>query len=292
MCKWAERRPPELKDGFWSLQGPPARSEGPKDKRWMASGNLKNRATEGHLWRTGWSETSSFSPLLSFFFMSLTQSPVRFRCSYSEQVGWVTQLLCSGFSLATSPFFLPLLLLFFFLRPLLSTLPLYSPFSLFAIYRSICALGVLGWTDKIWLGFVGVVCRKRRNIREEWGSERAASRFPCCSCWLSLCLRLISWSFTFATVTMTALVPSRFISGLSVDTSSEAQHNCCAQLIFPKISLLSSKQSHLEVLTDVFTGKKTIAWRMPYKTRLLWVENVLFQIFQHQKAERSLSNGS
>ncbi len=42
--------------------------------------------------------------ILRCLFMPLARSPVLCLCSYSEQVGWVTQLLCSGLSLAISPF--------------------------------------------------------------------------------------------------------------------------------------------------------------------------------------------
>lgn len=76
------------------------------------------------------------------------------------------------------PLFLPPLFLFFLSTPF--SFSLYSPFNLFSISRCICALQVLGWTDKHWLGFGGV--QRRRNVREEWGSDRAVSCFPCCSC--------------------------------------------------------------------------------------------------------------
>lgn len=174
MCKWAELRPPELKDGFWSLRGP-HQVRGPKDERWMASGNLKNRATVERLCRTGWPETSSFSPPLSFF-MRLAGSPVLCLCSYSEQVGWVTQLLCSGPLTTYLLLFLPPLYLFFFC-PLLSTFPPYSPFNLFSISRSICALQVLGWTDKHWLGFGGVVCSGGGTQEKSGGLRERSSVF-------------------------------------------------------------------------------------------------------------------
>lgn len=109
--------------------------------------------------------------ILRCLFMPLARSPVLCLCSYSEQVGWVTQLLCSGLSLAISPFSsssCSLPPLFFFALSLL--LSPYSPFNLYCISWSICALSVLGWTDKHWLGFGGGGwCREEEEQRRRVG---------------------------------------------------------------------------------------------------------------------------
>lgn len=151
--------------------------------------------------------------ILRCLFMPLARSPVLCLCSYSEQVGWVTQLLCSGLSLAISPFsssscslpplfFLPSPFYFPLIRLSISTV---SP-GPSVHFR--CSDGQIS-TD--WVSGEGGDVERRRNRGEEWGSERSVSCFRCCSCWLPLCLCLICWGFTFATVTMQVFVQSGFL---------------------------------------------------------------------------------
>lgn len=158
MCKWAGRRPPI---GEWeSLKMASDHSRGPRQVRVRKMSAQWRAAT----WRIGpqWGVCGGLGDLkpphslLRCLFMPLTRSPVLCLCSYSEQVGWVTQLLCSGLSLAISPFFFLLLFPSSFFALSLLLFP-YSPFNLYCISWSICALQVLGWTDKHWLGFGGVV---------------------------------------------------------------------------------------------------------------------------------------
>lgn len=160
----------EPKDGFWLLRGPlPGLRQ--KDERWMATSNLKNRATVGRLWRAGWSETSSFCPLLSFHDSRSVSSSVSLQLFRAGLVSH-TALLFRPLTSYVSLFFLLLFSSSFLPSPFF--FPLILHFSYYRISWSICTFQVFGWTDKHWLSAGG---ERGRNIREEWGSERAVSYF-------------------------------------------------------------------------------------------------------------------
>lgn len=168
MCKWAECRPPIRE--CESLKMATDHSGGPR----LVQGRKTSAEWRETTWRIGaqWGVCGGLDDvkphsLLRCLFMPLARSPVLHLCSYSEQVGWVRQLLCSGLSLAISPFS--------------SSSFWLSPFYFPHICLSICTISPdpsVHWLH--WLGFRG-----------EGMFERAVSCFrvvvDCCSvCALSV----------------------------------------------------------------------------------------------------------
>lgn len=154
MCKWVEWGPLELEDGFWSLRGPPP---GPGAERGALNGEPQPEEW-GHSGASvkDWVIWNLLILSSVAFFFHVSRSVSSFLSLQLFRAVRVSHTALS-FEPLTSylPLFLPPLFLFFLSTPF--SFSLYSPFNLFSISRCICALQVLGWTDKHWLGFGG--CR-------------------------------------------------------------------------------------------------------------------------------------
>lgn len=136
--------------------------------------------------------------------------------------------------------FLPPLVLLLFFFALSLPLSLYSPFNLCCICGSICALQVLGWTDKHRLGFWGgggVAACRGGGTEEKSGGLRGLSlvfHVVAVDC-RSVCAYLSRVHICHSNNAGLCAVRAPFCCSVSaVDTAAEPQHHRCPQSVFSK----------------------------------------------------------
>lgn len=288
MCKPAGWRPPIGEQG--SLKVASDHSGGPRRVRGRKTSAEWRAAT----WRIGpqWGVCGGLGDLkpphspLRCLFMPLTRSPVLCLCSYSEQVGWVTHLLCSGLSLAISPFsssscslppfFVPSPFYFPLIRLSISTV---SP-GPSVHFR--CSDGQIS-TD--WVSGVG-----RGGFREEEEQERRVGVWE--SCLLFSHVVAVDWRSVCALSVEVSHLPEQQCGSLcslgsflsccsvsSVDTAGEPQHHRCPSFCDSKMSTFSFAKNPLgtDTLSLMCWLEKGLCVHCLGKMFLLLVENLLSQ---------------
>lgn len=146
----------------------------------MVRRNLKNKATVRCLWRMGWSETSSFSPLLSSLYILLY---LWFSASagFQSRLGESHSSSVQAYHQYAPRLFVFALFFFIILQIRLSV----SSISPVPFVRFSCLDGqiITDWVSGEWWA------------EETGGMWELPPVFLFCSCWLSLCLHLIFWRF-------------------------------------------------------------------------------------------------